>query len=173
MELYILRNGEAGAHLRDQSDEYHRPLSDTGRSQVERVARWLADQEIVFDAIVTSPLPRARESAEIVAACVECREEIFESGDLEPKIPPDILLDKLFHFFQAENVLIVGHGPEISQIISVLIAGHSHAAIHVARGGLAKVRHVQYFEGAAGELQWVITPDQLPEVRQEVPVLQR
>jgi phosphohistidine phosphatase len=161
MELYILRNGEAGSHSADIPREYHRPLSDAGRREAEEVARWLARQEVHFDVIATSPLPRARQTAEIVAGAVDYDSQIMEWKALEPGIDTRSLLGHLTEFFKIQNVLLVGHEPELSKMISLLIAGHHHCGIHLQRAGLCKLRRVTFYEMPTGELHWLLSPDHM------------
>ena len=167
MELYILRNGEAGSHAADISREFHRSLSGAGRDEVEGVARWLAGQEVRFDVIATSPLPRARETAEIVAEVVGYENQILQWKALEPGVDTLSLLGHLTEFFKIQNVLIVGHEPELSKMISLLIAGHHHCGIFLQRAGLCKLRRVTFYDMPAGELLWLLSPDQMKEAARE------
>jgi len=164
MELYILRNGEAGSHAADISREFHRSLSEAGRDEVEGVARWLAGQGVRFDVIATSPLPRARETAEIVADAVDYDSKILDWKALEPGVGTLSLIGHLTEFFKIQNVLLIGHEPELSKMISLLIAGHHHCGIHLQRAGLCKLRRVTFYDMPAGELHWLLSPDQMAVV---------
>ncbi len=161
MELYILRNAEAGSHAADIPREYHRSLSEEGRREAEGVARWLARQEVHFDVIATSPLPRARQTADIVASAVDYDSQIMEWKALEPGIDSRSLLGHLTEFFKIQNVLLVGHEPELSKMISLLIAGHHHCGIHLQRAGLCKIRRVTFYDIPTGELHWLLSPDHM------------
>ncbi|MBM3462072.1 MAG: phosphohistidine phosphatase SixA, partial [Armatimonadetes bacterium] len=67
MDLYILRHGIAYDHGHpDYPDDDSRPLTPKGRRRTRRIARGMRDLGLRFDAILTSPLPRARQTAEIV-----------------------------------------------------------------------------------------------------------
>jgi phosphohistidine phosphatase len=161
MELYILRNGEAGSHAADIPEEFHRPLSEAGRQEAMGVAHWLARQQVHFDVIATSPLPRARETAEIVADAIDYDSQVLEWKALEPGVDTLSLLGHLTEFFKIQNVLLVGHEPELSRMISLLIAGHHHCGIHLQRAGLCKLRRVTFYDMPEGELHWLLSPDQM------------
>jgi len=163
MELYILRNGEAGSHAADISQEFHRSLSEAGREEVEGVARWLAGQEVRFDVIATSPLARARETAEIVARAVGYENQILQWKALEPGVDTLSLLGHLTEFFKIQNVLLVGHEPDLSKMISLLIAGHHNSGIFLHRAGLCKLRRVTFYDMPTGELYWLLSPEQMTE----------
>jgi phosphohistidine phosphatase len=167
MELYILRNGEAGSHTADISREFHRSLSEAGRAEVEGVGRWLAGQEVRFDVVATSPLPRARETAEIVARAVGYENQILQWKALEPEADTLSLLGHLTEFFKIHTVLLVGHEPELSRMISLLIAGHHHCGISLQRAGLCRLRRVTFYDMPAGELHWLLSPRVMHEVAKE------
>lgn len=159
MELYILRNGDTGSHAADITREFHRSLSEAGRNEVEGVARWLAGQGVRFDVIATSQLPRARETAEIVAEAVEYENQILQWKALEPEADTLSLLGHLTEFFKIQTALLVGHEPELSKMISLLIAGHHHCGISLQRAGMCKLRRVTFYDMPAGELHWLVSPE--------------
>jgi phosphohistidine phosphatase len=65
MNLFILRHGEAGKF--SDGNDFVRPLTDAGATDVTHVAEWLKDLGVKFDAIITSPLKRAHQTASIVS----------------------------------------------------------------------------------------------------------
>jgi phosphohistidine phosphatase len=66
MDLFILRHGEAGKSS-DGGDDFSRPLTVAGATDVTRDAEWLKDLGVKFDAIISSPLKRAHQTASIVS----------------------------------------------------------------------------------------------------------
>jgi len=97
MNLYLLRHGIAVQ--RDdpstQNDEAARPLTAKGLKRMRKAARGLCRFNIPFDAIVTSPALRARQTAEIVAAALGLESVLEEMSELAPEGSVESLLFNL------------------------------------------------------------------------------
>lgn len=148
MKLYLLRHGRADWPEWDQPDD-ERPLTKKGKKEMRRVAKFLCRLKIAPALILTSPLPRARETAEIVARRL-CR-ELKEDDALAPGFRPHklrILLER----YGRQDLMIVGHESDFSRTI----AGFTGGRIELAKGGLARVDLDQ--AGRRGELIWLLTP---------------
>jgi len=109
MELYLLRHGEAGEAPRDEDRE----LTPRGHEQARAVAVGIAWLGLEFDTILTSPLPRARQTAEPVAAALGTR--LDEAPPLVTGRTPAMALALLTGC--GERVLLVGHEPQLSGIV--------------------------------------------------------
>ncbi len=154
-ELCLLRHAHAGDSTTwEQADEL-RPLTEKGRRQSERVGRLLAAAGFAPDALLTSPLVRARETAEIVADAlgVRVREEprLGEPLDLATL---DAILDEAGN---PPRVLIVGHDPDFSELVSELVG----APIAMRKGTLARIDAERPLEPGSGDLRWLVPPDLL------------
>ena len=127
MDLYILRHAVAAsredAHYPHDSE---RPLTAKGTAKLRRVVRGMKALGLSFDLILTSPFLRARETAEIVA-----KEMGAARLERTPHLAPDGDLRALMAEIGSRgvaSVLLVGHEPTLSQLISVLISGDERAA---------------------------------------------
>jgi phosphohistidine phosphatase len=154
-ELCLLRHAHAGDSTTwEQADEL-RPLTEKGRRQSERVGRLLATTGFAPDMLLTSPLVRARETAEIVGDVlgVRVREEprLGEPMDLATL---DAVLDDAGN---PRRVLIVGHDPDFSEIVSELVG----APIAMRKGTLARIDVERPIEPGSGDLRWLVPPDLL------------
>lgn len=154
-ELCLLRHAHAGDSTTwEQADEL-RPLTEKGRRQSERVGRLLATAGFASDMVLTSPLVRARETAEIVGDVlgVRVREEprLGEPMDLAML---DAVLDDAGN---PRRVLIVGHDPDFSEIVSELVG----ASIAMRKGTLARIDVERPLEPGSGDLRWLVPPDLL------------
>jgi phosphohistidine phosphatase len=87
MRLYILRHGQAGPSQPGESDDA-RTLTNEGREEMRRIARRLAALGIDVDVILTSPLPRAKETAEIAAEALGKRDAVVVDEALQPGCMP-------------------------------------------------------------------------------------
>src|SRR5262245_23259985 len=137
MEIYILRHGIAvdrgSPGYKKDSD---RPLTNEGEEKVHQIAKAILAMDLKFDVILSSPYVRAQQTAQIVAT--EIDEEVTLSELLTPNGNPLELIREL-NDEKAQRVLLVGHEPYLSGLISVLVTGDSDAAIELKKGGLCKL----------------------------------
>jgi phosphohistidine phosphatase len=155
-ELCFLRHAHAGDSMTwEQADEL-RPLTEKGRRQAERVGRLLATAGFVPDALLTSPLARARETAEIVADLfgVRAQEERRLGEPLDLTILDAILNDA----GSPRRALIVGHDPDFSELVSELVGG---SPIFMRKGALARIDVARPLGAGSGDLRWLVPPDLL------------
>ncbi len=155
-ELHFLRHASAAdRETWDQPDE-QRPLTEKGRRQAERLGRLLVAAGFTPDAVITSPLVRARETAEIVAGLVGAVARI------EPRLgePLDLaILDAILDDAGSpRRPIVVGHDPDFSELVTELIGG---SPISMRKGVLARVDVERPLEPGAGELRWLLPPDLL------------
>jgi phosphohistidine phosphatase len=163
MEIYILRHGiatERGApgHKKDSD----RPLTPEGEDKMRQIAKAILGMELKFDLILSSPFKRAEQTANIVAR--ELDEEVTFTELLEPDGNALELIAEI-NDEKPQRVLLVGHEPYLSQLISVLTTGGSDAAIELKKGGLCKLTTDKLTFGRCATLNWLLTPKLLREMR--------
>ncbi|HXV85000.1 MAG TPA: phosphohistidine phosphatase SixA [Candidatus Binatia bacterium] len=164
MNLYLMRHGIAVAV--DQpgiGSDAERPLTPKGIKRMRRAAQGLRRLKIDFDAILTSPLPRARQTADIVAAALGLEGRLEELTELAPESSLDQLISGLNRFQDKEGLLLVGHNPLLTHAASFLIAGKKQTGfqIDLKKGGLCCIEIDGLPPGAPGTLHWFLTPKQL------------
>jgi phosphohistidine phosphatase len=114
--------------------------------------------ETTFDVIFSSPLVRARETAEIVErglrlhGRLELTEHLGPSGDME----------KLVHQLNKvrpapESILLVGHEPYLSSLISLLCTGGSHLSLTLKKGGLCRIKVESLSVARCASLEWLLS----------------
>jgi phosphohistidine phosphatase len=167
MNLFIMRHGIAVD--RDPvsfPDDSRRPLTLKGEDRVRLIADAMRALELSFDHILSSPHLRASQTAEIAANALGAKEDLEFTDALVPEGDPKALIRVVNQLKPApENVLLVGHEPFLSQLISVLIAGHPDAAIDLKKGGLARLEIAGSLRhGKCGELAWLLAPKQLAQM---------
>lgn len=144
MDLYLLRHAEAGEALRDEDRE----LTERGREQARAVAAGLAQLDLDLSALLTSPLPRARQTADPVATALSLRLETAQA--LAPGHGAQEALRLLAG--RGERVLLVGHEPQLSTIALHTTGGR----VHMRKAMLARVE-LQELEPPYGALAWLLS----------------
>jgi phosphohistidine phosphatase len=143
-----------------------RPLTQKGLKRMRRAARGLRRLGISFDALLTSPLVRAHQTAEIVADTLGLEAQLEEIPELAPQSSVDHLISRLTRFQDKEHILLVGHNPLLSHAASFLIAGKKEISLEIElkKGGLCRIEIDGLPPGTPGTLHWLLTPKQLRQL---------
>lgn len=160
MDVYILRHGKAEDAVAGMADADRR-LTKKGREDIAAAGRWMAAQGIRFDLIAASPLARAQETAEIIADCIGKRDVLVSWKVLAPGGNPDTVCRLLGKHTDNNAILLVGHEPLLSALVSRIITGGEDAAIAMTKGSLARIRNFSYNLSPSGELHWLVTVKQM------------
>jgi phosphohistidine phosphatase len=156
MILYLMRHGIAEESAPTGGDPERR-LTQHGTLRTAMVAKGLKRLGLTFDRIVSSPFIRARQTAEIVARITEHREEILLDPRLMPFSSFDEVGDLLADHLDVESLLLAGHEPNISTVISGLTAD-GRLEIDVRKASIAAIEIRTARRPARGALLWSITP---------------
>lgn len=156
IDLFILRHGEAGNRMSVVEEDSERPLTPEGRAEMQKIAKSLNAVGLQTNRICTSPLRRARETAEIAAKILKIP-TLEEWDELKPDGGRAALYRKLARFEQNSRLILVGHEPFLSSMIGEII-GTSNPRLVLKKGGLAKVRITSFTPRISGELRWLLTP---------------
>jgi phosphohistidine phosphatase len=148
MQLCFLRHGEADWPGWTKPDD-ERPLTAFGKKQVRQVAKLLERLKVRPDLIVTSPLPRASQTAKIAAEYL--RTKLREDDTLEPGFGMNELRTVLKRH-RAKVLMLVGHEPDFTTVISELTG----AALKLSKAGVALLDVDS--ESDEGELLWLFPP---------------
>lgn len=163
MDLYILRHAIAGGknplNMENDSD---RPLTKEGAKKMRLIAKALKKRDISFDIILSSPFRRAKETAEIVAKAFGCKDVLKFSSHLKVGGNPATLVSEINrHYSRLGSILIVGHEPFLSKLISVLLSGEENVLVTMKKGGICKlsVPHLGRLRyGRCATLEWLLPP---------------
>ena len=156
IDLFILRHGEAGNRMTVVEEDSERPLTPDGRAEMQKIAKSLKSIGLQTKQIYTSPLKRARETAEITAKILNIP-TLEEWDELKPDGSKVALYRKLERLEQNSRPILVGHEPYLTSMIGEII-GTKEARIVLKKGGLAKVRITSFTPRISGELRWLLTP---------------
>lgn len=154
MMLFLMRHANAGTVRENPALDTKRGLVKEGKEQCMLMARLLGALKVPIDVIVSSPLKRARQTAQLVGT------ELGYEAQVE--VSPALGLNASYADFQRllekyadrEGVLVVGHNPNIFQFLGRLITGNGGAAIRMRKGSIACVRADRH----PPRLQWLLDP---------------
>jgi phosphohistidine phosphatase len=118
-----------------------------------------------FERIATSPLARAFQTAEIVAKLLNLKDRLEVWDELAPGGDPDTTCYHASQDGKDASVILIGHEPGLSDLISRIITGGDTASLVIAKGGLAKIRNFSFGDKPSGELQWLLTPRQILDMQ--------
>jgi phosphohistidine phosphatase len=164
MKLYIMRHAEAEDQGETGGDEA-RPLTMRGRERTRDAAAGLRALGLRFDAILTSPLVRAGQTAELVAAEFTNNPPPQVLPALAPSVSPREALASLVPFARQDEVLVVGHEPQLGRLVALLLTSEGTAAIKLNKGACVALEVPKACEPGAGELRWMLTQRQLRKLR--------
>jgi phosphohistidine phosphatase len=148
MEIYFLRHGEADWPNWNKSDD-ERPLTKRGKKEMREVAKFLDRLKARPDLIVTSPLPRAAQTAEIAADYLKAklrRDELLAPGFGATN------LRTVLKRHRAKVLMLVGHEPDFTNVIS----GLTGASLKLSKAGVALLDIDP--EAEEGKLLWLFPP---------------
>jgi len=151
--LYFLRHGLAGDYRDWQGDDWKRPLTEEGKVKMGEEAVAIKKLDLGLDLILTSPLLRALQTAQIVAEQLK-KAKLIEEERLAPGFDLAGLKGILQDHPDAHVLMLVGHEPDFSEMVSDLTGG---TRLALKKGGLARVE-IENMETLEGELEWLIPP---------------
>ncbi len=163
MNLYVLRHAIAvDSGLPGYEDDSQRPLTGKGRSKMRKAARGMARLGIRVDLILSSPYLRARETADVVAEVLDLSDKLVFTENLTPLGYLDELITEINRqYLSIENLMLVGHEPSLSGLISTLLSGDSSLMITLKKGGLCKLLVSGLKYDRCATLEWLLYPSQL------------
>jgi phosphohistidine phosphatase len=156
MDLYVLRHGIAEERKSGVPDR-GRKLTPRGVRRMRKIAAALYAMGVRVERILTSPYERAQGTASIVRK--ELGAPVTVVTHLRPNGDPRRVIDALQALRGgAGKLMIVGHEPMLSRIVSVLLTGSGAAAVPLKKGGLCKLTVGDLRYGKCASLEWFLAP---------------
>jgi phosphohistidine phosphatase len=158
MELYLIRHADAVQMAEGITSDAERPLSDAGKTQARALAGALQRRGIHLNMVLTSPLLRARQTAE---------EMLLHWSEPRPALQPsdELAMDgklrrvvKEVRELGQESVALVGHQPDLAALAAWLI-GSKKAQLDLAKAGVAAIHCDEEPRKGSGVLVWLVTPE--------------
>jgi phosphohistidine phosphatase len=163
MNLYILRHGIAvDPGSPGYPKDADRPLTPKGERKLQRIAEAMQALDLSFDLILSSPYVRARQTAEIIAEALHARKRLEFTDNLVPDGSQRKLIELINSLKPApKDVLLSGHEPYLSGLISLLISGATGIPVAMKKGSLCKLSVEHLRPDACASLEWLLTPKQM------------
>ncbi|HTK28117.1 MAG TPA: phosphohistidine phosphatase SixA [Vicinamibacterales bacterium] len=162
-ELYLIRHAVAAERGDKWPDDTKRPLTDDGIAKMRKAARGLVRLGVHLDVVLTSPLVRTRQTAEIVAGAFDPRPHIVNAESLAPGGAHAAILADLEKHSRRSHIAIVGHEPGIGDLAARLI-GTRHP-IPFKKGAVCRIEVDALPPNGPGELRWFLPPRVLRTIK--------
>jgi len=154
MIVYFLRHASAGQHKLTPAKDEKRPLDKDGIEQCGQIGRALAAMDVHVDTVISSPLKRATQTASLVGNEIAFEGKLVLDDALRPEGSFTQFRDLLNRHAKAEEIMVVGHNPSLSEFLSLLISNRSSdVSVDLKKGAVARVE-----VDKQATLQWCLTP---------------
>ncbi len=163
-ELYIVRHAIAAERGEDWPDDDKRPLTERGIARFKEVVGGLAWLDVTVDEIFSSPLVRAKQTADILAAGLPGKPAVKILDALSPGHSPTSVMAQLARSARRRRIALVGHEPGLGELAAHLIG--AGRALPFKKGGVCRIDVESLTSRRAGALNWFVTPKVLRRLGQ-------
>jgi len=160
MILYIVRHAIA-EDPRCKADDASRELTREGVEKMRKAAAGLRALDAVPDVMLTSPLVRARHTAEILIETFYRKPTLKQLTALAPAGNRTAVYKAILDYDKAESVMLVGHQPSLGEIAGEIAFGTVAAALDLKKGGACAIEIQKRAARPRGSLLWLATPAML------------
>ncbi len=157
--LYLVRHAIAAERSDKWPDDAERPLTHEGRARMRRIVKGLRELDVTIDVVLTSPLARAVQTAEILTAGLDSRPELLTLPLLAPGTAPARIAEALAPHTKARGLALVGHEPGIGELAAWLLG--ARAPLPFKKGGICRIDAPEWPPQRQGVLVWFGTPRML------------
>ena len=162
IQLYLIRHGVAGERGEAWPDDTKRPLTTDGVARLRKEAQGLAALGVEFDQVLTSPLVRTRQTADIIAQALAPRGAVTNVDALAPGGTVAATLAALAEHVRQGAVAVVGHEPDLGQLAARLVG--AKAPIPFKKGAACRIDLDTLPPTHPGRLVWFATPKMLRRI---------
>jgi phosphohistidine phosphatase len=159
LELYLIRHGVAAERGDEYPDDSKRPLTSQGISGLRKEARALDSLDVTFDQILTSPLVRTRQTADVFAETMKSKPPVSTMEALAPAGTPAAVIQALARHSKKARIALVGHEPNLGELAAQLV-GCRHP-IEFKKGAVCRIDFEVFPPKGTGQLRWFVTPRML------------
>lgn len=161
MLVYLVRHAIAEERDPNGHDDAARRLTRRGIDRMKENVVAMKSMGVGFDTIWTSPLVRARETADLLEKLLRRGGEMVVVDELASSIHPMAIPDRLARLDGVNAIALVGHEPDMGDLGSLLLFGRSSHALRFKKGGVACIEFGDVVEPGTGVLHWMLTPRQM------------
>ena len=156
-ELYLIRHGLAAERGENYPDDTKRPLTSKGIERLRQEAKALAALDVTFDVILTSPLVRARQTADVLAGGFRQPPSIVTTPVLAPGASHNAIVDELAkQSHRRKRIALVGHEPGIGELAARLLG--LRKPLEFKKGAIARIDATALPPTGPAQLRWFLTP---------------
>jgi phosphohistidine phosphatase len=159
LELYLIRHGVAEERGEDWPDDSKRPLTQAGIAKLRKEARGLVAIGAAFEQIVSSPLVRTRQTADVFAETLKDKPPVATSDALAPAGTPAAVIQEIAKHVRKGKVALVGHEPNLGELAAQLIGART--PLEFKKGGVCRIDFDVLPPKGHGSLIWFVTPRML------------
>jgi phosphohistidine phosphatase len=161
MNLYILRHGIAEARNEAKyPNDLERPLSKKGKNKINEIGELMFDLDIKPDYILSSPAKRSIESAKLIQKSLGIKKDrLLTTEKLLPQLPITSVIEEISENFKSKDVMLVGHEPMLSALVSQLTSGNPDATIQLKKGALCCLKFEELTQEKCAMLTLLLNPD--------------
>ena len=162
LELYLVRHAIAAERGSDYPDDSKRPLTSDGISRFKKTVKALAALDVDVDVIISSPLTRAKQTAEILSQGLASKPSVTLTDALAPAGTPAAIFQELSKHMRKARIALVGHEPNIGELAARLI--NSRTPIEFKKGGICRIDFEVFPPKGSGQLRWFVPPKFLRKI---------
>jgi phosphohistidine phosphatase len=162
-ELYLVRHAIAADRGSEWPDDTKRPLTEEGIARFKDAVKGLRRLDIQIDEIFTSPLVRARQTAELLAAGLEGKAPVKVLDALSPGHTASSVMTNLARVAKRRRIALVGHEPDLGELAAHLIG--ASRALAFKKGGVGRIDLGSLTTKRAASLVWLLPPSVLRHVK--------
>jgi len=162
LELYLIRHGVAAERGDEYPDDSKRPLTAGGISRLRKEAKALDALGFGFDHIITSPLVRTKQTADVFAESLKSKPSVSTSDALAPAGTPAAVIQELGKHVKKGRIALVGHEPNIGELAARLIG--ARVPMEFKKGAICRIDFETVPPKGTGQLRWFITAKMLRSI---------
>ena len=162
LELYLIRHGIAADRGEEFPDDSKRPLTSEGIASLRKEARALDELGVAIEHIITSPLVRAKQTADVFVQHLQTKPSLSISDALAPAGSPAAVVQDIVKQARKGRIALVGHEPNLGELAARLIG--SRTPLGFKKGGICRIDFEVLPPKGVGHLRWFVTPKMLRKI---------
>jgi phosphohistidine phosphatase len=164
-ELYLVRHAIAAERGDEWPDDTKRPLTERGIARFKEAVTGLVSLDVAIDEIFTSPLVRAKQTAELLAAGLGSKSSVKILEALAPGHAPTAVMSQLAKAAKRRRIALIGHEPDLGELAAHIIG--AQRPMPFRKGGVCRIDVEGLTSRRAGALVWFVPPRLLRKVADE------
>lgn len=156
VEVYLVRHAIAADRGDDFPDDSKRPLTSQGISRFKKEAKALDAMGVSIAVVLTSPLARARQTADILAQTLKTGPQVVTSDALTPAGTAATVMQEIAKHARKGNLALVGHEPNLGELAARLIG--ARAPLAFKKGAVCRIDFEALPPKGTGQLRWFLPP---------------